>query len=604
MVLPIDDKINNTSIKIMKLNDKDQVRIFNRLRKTAKDDRKKEIYKNLLSNLRLNQRLKILAENNLQNDDLDNDYLDEILNEENYQMNSIEEFLLNEKNNEPKIISQPLPLEGNFYKEEIEILTNKFIDNLFNENNKPQNLNTVGNLIKELSPNDQEKVMNILKNEAINKNYLPIYNKLEDKINILNNLREKIKINEINNNNLIDMEITELTLDNLTNMTISIINELFEEDKFKINQQPNNQNKSNDIYQENKYKNMSYILVKLNLDDQQKIFDLLNENTKNDKEKNYVNNLIDKVNETNKLKNIAKDIFEKQKQNYTEQIEKINKINLFNDEMNQYLTNFENTLFTLNDKKLNLNKIQQYINQKKEGKNLFKIKDTINNFSENDKKKLLEKLNEKADDNEKKIKLWKLIKLINNSDERNELNERVKSEINYNENDDNSFENKIKEKQIQKNVENQMKNEENYGIFIVESNDKKNNYIVAVINSRQKLEENKFNELINIFEKDLYQEPDTKLTEIEKYVKDKEMDKKLCNIANIICNLNENDKEKIIENLNEKADNKKKKYIYQKLVESIEKTNIKKENEKIIIHKKTLKEVEKINNEGKKLNIE
>ena len=46
---------------------------------------------------------------------------------------------------------------------------------------------------------------------------------------------------------------------------------------------------------------------------------------------------------------------------------------------------------------------------------------------------------------------------------------------------------------------------ENYVIYRVESNNKKDNYIFVVVNSIQKFEDNKINELNKILENDLYE---------------------------------------------------------------------------------------------------
>ena len=664
-----ENKIKEVAESIKKLNPDDQEKTLKVIEEKAIDDNQKEKAKKL-SNLVTNL-------NNMKS------YFGKMLKDN-----------LHLGTSNQKVIEQSQPLEGDFHHEEIEILANRFGDDIYKNNNTPDSINTVANLIKELNPKDQEKAMFILKTRAKNENAITPYNDLETRLANLNNLKNKIQtfsykftvrthnIQKIVNGQVVEehYEIEELPVESLNKIIESFTIELFEDDE------------NDDV----KIQNMSYTIMQLNPNDQQKILDEIQNKAKNDKEKEKINELINKVNENKKMDDIAKNVKEKLLQKNNEQNEKSialvnyynNNDNLGNKEINKYTTEFANDLFIESPKKSS-NKTQEYLESKKSEEKLNNMANIINNFSEEDKETTFEILNKKANTKEKLSNLQKLAKIVNNlnkvnifvqklkskalariEEEKNEdensftdeelqknanqfnneiLSSLRNSQLSENEKEENlnniaqeiskiqpeqqtiilntmkndvseddhkeqilkliqlvnnknqlkSFANKVKEKQAQKKVEEQIKNEENYGIFI--SSPEENAPIEIIIQSKQEMDEADLQELIDAFNSELYGGDlhiivgNEKIDGVEKYNKEKEMENKLINISKVLNHLNEKDKEKAMNNLNIKADNSVKKSIYEKLKKMVDKTIKTQEKEKIIAQKEVAKEIEEKN---------
>ena len=605
--------------------------------------------------------------------------------------------LVKNKNNDQKIIESEeiknKPLEGDLTNEEIETLAKKFGDDIYNNSNTTT-INNIANLICELDLKDQEKIMDILQKRAEKENELKRYNYLTQFLKNLNILKNPNKseivyltdIPEVNPYSPIllkqilennpekikegDQEIlvNELPPETLKELTDSLTDELFEfygdtDEKVK--------------------NNIAYTIMKLNLNDQQKILDSMKEKAKGDKKKEpLVENLINKINNDKKMEDLAKEIKNEQIQKNNDLEEKTKELseiynnneNMDEKQLKKYTTEFANELFvpseksSSNKKLMSVNKTQNYLNKQKEQETINNIACIVNNFSENDKVKTFEILNKLANNDEKIQKLQKLAKVVNNLNKMSAFSQRIKSKAieniqeNPNVQDKNELRNlsskyskeltndnvndiaieishfeldqqkvildslrnkdknlvdkvkklvnnlnkmkglalKIKEKQAQKKIEEQIKNEENYGVYIISQKVPENNEEAeyeVIIQEKPEMDEDDFNELTDTFTKDLYSNSDNKsdLTGVEKYKKEKEIELNINNIAKAMDNLNENDKEKALKALNDKADNKYKRASYENLVKQLKKAVQQRQKEKLLAQREAAREVEETN---------
>ena len=353
----------------------------------------------------------------------------------------------------------------------------------------------------------------------------------------------------------------------------------------------------------------------------------LNENRNKNLEKNDLNNLINEIikdlfmeinEDFNKNEVIRKYIIKAiNEKNIWISAKKIDALSL---EDKEYILKLirqkseeENKLFIYNK----LSKLLSILDKVKEMKNKIESKknelidiDGINlKESEEKLESLIKKLNKeesidkddiinivdeiiKLDDNNQKFFLNKCKEKIT-KDKKEFIIKQIELILNKKKNHKN-FVYKVLEKYLTKLILEKEKDEKKYGIFI-EENDKRG---TLILKKPKELNENNFNEMKNNFINDLNkikkesEDSNIEISCLELYMKNKIKEKKLEEIADIINSLDDDDKNKIIEEIKKNFDDDKENNLYNELMNIIEKREKKYNEEKRVKKKETIKEIE------------
>ena len=256
---------------------------------------------------------------------------------------------LNKEEKEKEKIQEE-PIQGDFHSDEIAKITDSFwidLDNNKKEkiNKADDTINNFANIIKELKPEDKEKVVTLLKEKAQKENNnKDEINNLENKLNDLDDMKGEIesyknslipykeninlypieeKQNEIKiesidailkkeNKVIIIEELEPMKLQKLTEDFCDELNEEEPKEEKSVKLRGKiNKKEDEDI----KVNNIANIVTKLNEENQKKVLDDLDKKVKND---NF-RKLIQKIENINKIKNISKIIKERNSKRKEEQ---------------------------------------------------------------------------------------------------------------------------------------------------------------------------------------------------------------------------------------------------------------------------------------------
>ena len=328
---------------------------------------------------------------------------------------------------------------------EINILKDTFSKDLFTDkimdiNKKEENLNLIGNLIKELDEENQTKLLEKLENEQNDINKINLIKDLKDrvlKLNLLKDeLREEKEENNINNiNNYEDDLIEDSILDELDEtMTVEISTDEIEENDikdicqvFNVNYEDNEkEEKGKEKEKENNSINSIFEGSLLRLDDksQKKLADKLEEKAKNNEDKEQLEGLMENLKKINNYKRLGNDIKSKReelKKEFLNEIDRIIKLNsnfsknldlnIIDELIKEIIKNlFENIIINFYKNKI----IEKYIIESKNEENLWKSAAKIVNLSNEDEKNVLIEI--KNSDEKKKTniynKLYKSIEIL------------------------------------------------------------------------------------------------------------------------------------------------------------------------------------------------
>ena len=427
-----------------------------------------------------------------------------------------------------------------------------------------------------------------------NENYPKLIKKVE-KINKIKSVSQKIKerndkrkeeekIKEENIKSLYENK-ENLPEEKLQNIADEIITDIFDYkmcDMIKEDKPIINKELMNDIMKEEKIKNSAKILNNLNNNDKLLVLEKI---------KNYNS---DKENGTKKLEYINKlqrflNILDKMKA-YSQRVkEKIGKINL-----NENISKSKSANIPKKDEQVIINKFIENLHEKSEEdkkrneENMNKIADEITDLEKDNQDDIITKLKEESNTPERKSQIPKLLSKIE------KLN-RIKV-----------FGEKVKEKIVLKKAKQEIKNEEELGIVIpdnIEYNAENKVQNEVFVKKPEEMNENDLNKLTDYFISDLYEIQDDKKKEekekeekdnsIEKYKKIKTIENKMNEISDTINNLNENDKQKVLEKMKENAKTNEDKNRYNKLNQFIIKGSKKLDKQKKIVKENAIKEIEK-----------
>jgi len=355
----------------------------------------------------------------------------------------------------------------------------------------------------------------------------------------------------------------------LDDIAEQVITDIFD-DKEKINEQ----NSLNDLEKEEKIKNMANILNKLNDKDKKSVLEKLNkynvENGNEPKNTIYLNKLEKLLKNLDKMKLYSRRI----KAKLNKEKEKLDNIEKENQAPNKTINEQElvdkciSNLFDDSNKFTNEN-----------DKNIEQMAMEIAELNSDNQNNIINQIKEKSNTDEKNNQMRILLKKLEHI---NKIKNLAK---------------KIKEKKALKKAEEEINNEDNYGIVIQENNDNdKNAQEEVIIKKPEEMNENDLNKLTGYFISDLYEKDnkkkDEKENQIEKYKKIKKMDKKMNDIADTINNLDDKDKQKVLTTIKENAKNNEEKNRYKKLIHQIIKGLNKLDKEKKAAKQKAMKEIE------------
>ena len=534
-----EEKMKNVAKAINSLNKDDQKIVLKKLDGNANNDKKKEQF-NKLNNL-------IKNTNNLKS------YINKLIKEKINQTKDKE----NKKNELPE--------------NDIEDLNNKFAEDLFPNKDKiidetkvddkhlekidDEKINKAVDIIKDLNSEQQKKVLGNLKSKAAEEKNLEKYNKVVKKMKnvlkidkIINKLskgkleavrkHEGIKSNFTNTPRNIEFEKIsesekekkrkkshELTEEEFLDLAENVLTCVFEEDENK-DVPMNKVEKYIDKKEEDEnIDKVADIINNLHNNDKENMLHILNDNADNKKKTSILKKLTNKIHKKEHKHKKHKDKDKnKEENNFAYDIIKafnnnklnefVEKIELNDDQLGNFTNDVIGDLFKNNEK----------MEENEEEKNINKAANAIKELNKNDQTKVLTFLKENANDENKKEKIEKVNSLVNSM---NGIKQYVKGII---------------KKRIVKDKNNEKK----------------------------ELEKDKLKDLSENMLNDLYEE-DKKDDDIEKETPGEE--EKLNNMANKLNKLNENDKKKVLNILEENAKNDKKQKILNNLKNKVRKIN-------------------------------
>ena len=564
-----------------------------------------------------------------------------------------------------------------------------FTDYIMDINKREDNMNLIANLIKELDEDNQIVILEKLEKEKEAKNNQNLIKDLKDRIVKLNLLKDEIREeNEEDLENQVeddDEELLEDSEDIEQTMTVEISADDIDEDDIKEICQVFKVNYENEDNKNKRNKNMSFLansIVKFNEKSQKKITDKLENNLKNEGEKNQFEELLQNLQILNNCKKIGKEIKDKKEQTIkdfkaeTENVLKLSdncKKNLNEENKNQLKEELINELFKNIQIDFDKNElIKEYILESKRDIIIWKSAWKINSLSEQDKESFLNEIKSRTNNSQYKNDIYnKLCKAINilekiksikndielkkndliysdelnmSTDKRKEklesliqklnkkniqkddiinivneimkfddvnqenflnyLRENIKSDekdfiMKQIENNLNkmkiqkTFAYKVLESYLQKIIIEKEKNEKKYGIF-VDYKDKKGTLLLKKPNE---LKIENFNAMKNNIIDDLKTlneqgEKDNDISYIDLYKRQKEKEKKLEEISDLINSLYIDDKLKILEEIRKNFDIPKNNDLYNEFLEIFEKKERRFNEEKREKKKETYKEIE------------
>ena len=423
----------------------------------------------------------------------------------------------------------------------------------------------------------QKKITDNLEKNVRNENEKLQLKELMDKVYELNlikkigkEIKQKNKPKKVsfkdevqNNEELNDNTPKNLEKEELNKLGDELINQLYSDTNVDFNK--NDEIKKYLIKAQNneKIKNVAEKINTLSTDDKLTILEKLEKKSDNDEKTHKYNKLCKIINNYEKAKELKNKIKDKENQILSSDILKSNSNTqeLGKDNLGILAQNCAKSLFESDPEK---NQQDEIVNE---------IANKVKDLQHNNQEFIIKNLKEKADNEEKKDSVNKLAKLIDKL-------AKLKNLVNL-----------VRKKHLNKMALQKIKDENKYGIVILPNDKKEDKQGTLVMSKPTELREDEFNQMISIFIEDLKklneEEIDLRSSSIDRYLKDKECEKKLEEIANVINTLDDNDKTKISEELKKSFDNGKSNNIYYRLMKMISKKERQFDNEK----RKKLKEV-------------
>ena len=350
-----------------------------------------------------------------------------------------------------------------------------------------------------------------------------------------------------------------LNKENLEKLEKEIIDNLYNQGNIRFNK---NKEIKKYLLKAQNQENIKFIAEKINAlsdEDKESILEELQTLASDKEKKSQYNKLIKLIEDLAKIKELNDKI--KVKKNNSKELSK-DKLEVF----------AKNCLKSIFGKKPSGDNNQNDI--------LKEVADKIVNLNENNQDYILNNLKEKSNNNEE------------NTDQMNKVMNMVNKKSNLK-----KFKDKFEEKMLNKKEIEKIENEKKYGIYIVSNDEKdKNSKMILIKKPTELLNEDKLNEIQNVFienlEKISEEEKNNELSDVDKYLKEKEDEKKCEEIIDVINSLVLSDKNKIIKNIKNNFDNPKNNNLFIKFMKMLKKKEKIFDNEKRKRQEQALDEIE------------
>ena len=427
------------------------------------------------------------------------------------------------------------------------------IKNKFKENNS---LNILEGSLSKLNDKAQKKIADKLEENLDNeeeKNQLNDIRKNLKKLNSYKKLGKILKERKEKNENDFEKEKESITKlnnngnknldeENIKKLSKEIKNYLFDNihidfDKNEIIENYIKESKKDDTIWKSAAK-----IINLSDKDKKYVLDEIKKKANNEKNKmNIYNKLLKEIEILEKIKNMKNDVELKKKD-----LIEVEEVNLNNGKINEKLESF---IQILNKDNIHKNYIVNVVNE-------------IINYDEINQEFFLNNFREKLTCEKKDFIIKQIETLLS------------KKKI------QNKFAYKVLEKYMRNKIIEKVKNEKKYGIFI----DDKDKRGVIILKNPHELNEDKFNEMKNNFIEDL--------NELKKGNEDKNKEKKLEDIADVINSLDRDDKMKILAEIKKNFDLPNDNNLYNKFMDIFEKRKKIYNEQKLQKKKESKKEIE------------
>ena len=426
--------------------------------------------------------------------------------------------------------------------------------------------------LEETTRNEKEKQqLKELMDKVHELNYIKKCGKELNQRNEEKNKNFKEEINRIET--LSDKSEKNIEKGKLNEIAKELIKNLYSGSNIKFDKNENIRNYLIEAENNEKIKNVAEKLNCLVELDKSMVLDKLEQLADNEEKKEIFNKLCEEITNLEKERELDDIIKDKEKQVMSIDFIKSRSISkeLGDESLGIIAQNCANTLFELSRENSQDNEIVNI------------IANTVKDLKENNQKYIIDNLNEKADNEAKKKTVKKLTTLI---DKLGKLKKLV---------------NLVRQKHVNKMVKEKIKDENKYGIVILPNEKKEDKSKTLIMNKPKELKENEFNHMLSIFIEDLTkmkEENDNTLSSIDKYLKEKECEKKMEEIAKAINSLDVGDKERMSSELKKSFYNGKSNNIYEKLMKIISKTERQLDNEKRKKLRETINALEINNNDS------
>ena len=414
-----------------------------------------------------------------------------------------------------------------------------------------------------------EKLEKNAKNE-VEKEQLKLLMERVKELNAFKKISKEIKQRKKEQIELVEKEIKQiedlnencnknLNKENLEKLEKEIIDNLYNQGNIRFNK---NKEIKKYLLKAQNQENIKFIAEKINAlsdEDKESILEELQTLASDKEKKSQYNKLIKLIEDLAKIKELNDKI--KVKKNNSKELSK-DKLEVF----------AKNCLKSIFGKKPSGDNNQNDI--------LKEVADKIVNLNENNQDYILNNLKEKSNNNEE------------NTDQMNKVMNMVNKKSNLK-----KFKDKFEEKMLNKKEIEKIENEKKYGIYIVSNDEKdKNSKMILIKKPTELLNEDKLNEIQNVFienlEKISEEEKNNELSDVDKYLKEKEDEKKCEEIIDVINSLVLNDKNKIIKNIKNNFDNPKNNNLFIKFMKMLKKKEKIFDNEKRKRQEQALDEIE------------
>ena len=581
-----EDNLNLIANLIKELHIENQNKVMEIIEKKPEAKNKSDLIENLRERI---LRLRLLKDELEEKDENPLDKTQSHEGEENYDNLDDLGDIIEEVDESEETLTVEISVED-MDKKDLDEICNVFKAEVVNDNNdekitkdekevkkKKKNLNKSVNFlassIVRLDKAGQKQITDKLEKNAKNEDEKEQLNLLMERVKELNafkKISKEIKQRKKEQMELVEKEIKQiedlnencnknLNKKNLEKLEKEIIDNLYNQRNIKFSK---NKEIKKYLLKAQNQENIKFIAKKINAlsdEDKQSILNQL-QTLANDKEKkSQYNKLIKLIEDRAKIKELNDKI--KEKKNNSKELSK-DKLEVF----------AKNCLKSIFDKKPSSENNQKDI--------LTEVANKIVNLNENNQDYILNNLKEKSNNNEE------------NTEQMNKVMNMVNKKSNLK-----KFKDKFEEKMINKKEIEKIENEKKYGIYIISNDEKdKNSKMILIKKPTELLNEDKLNEIQNVFMEDLEkisEEGKNKdISDIDKYLKEKDNEKKCEEIIDVINTLVFIDKNKIIKNIKNNFDKPEDNNLFIKFMKLLKKKEKIFDNEKRKRQEHVLEEIE------------